>query len=279
MQDLGHIPFLVNQSLDIISLEGKMLDEVTISKGIINAYFKKITNALELDVAIVGGGPSGLVAGYYLSKGGKKAAIFEKNLYIGGGIWGGGMMLNEIVIQEEGKTVLDDFGIKAESYESGYHTADAVYVTSTLIHKAMGAGLKIFNLIAVEDVAIKDERVNGLVINWGAVNKLDWEVDPLTVRSRFVLDATGHLANVTETLVRKMGITLNTATGGIIGERPMDAEKGELHAVENTREVYPGMYVCGMAANAVYGGYRMGPVFGGMLLSGKKAAEEMISRL
>ena len=56
-------------------------------------------------------------------------------------------------------------------------------------------------------------------------------------------------------------------------------KKGEMHTVENTREVFPGLYVSGMAANATFGGYRMGPVFGGMLLSGKKAAEEMITRL
>ena len=29
----------------------------------------------------------------------------------------------------------------------------------------------------------------------------------------------------------------------------------------------------GMAANAAYGSYRMGPIFGGMLLSGVKVAE------
>jgi thiamine thiazole synthase len=34
-----------------------------------------------------------------------------------------------------------------------------------------------------------------------------------------------------------------------------------------------------MAANAVCGGYRMGPVFGGMLLSGRKVARELIGRL
>jgi len=43
--------------------------------------------------------------------------------------------------------------------------------------------------------------------------------------------------------------------------------------MENTREVYPGLIVAGMAANAVCGGPRMGPIFGGMLLSGKHAAE------
>lgn len=55
----------------------------------------------------------------------------------------------------------------------------------------------------------------------------------------------------------------------------MDAEKGERHTVENTREVYPGLFVSGMAATGVCGCYRMGPVFGGMPLSGKKAALEI----
>jgi len=34
-----------------------------------------------LDVAIVGGGPSGLVAGYNLAKDGFKVALFETNLH------------------------------------------------------------------------------------------------------------------------------------------------------------------------------------------------------
>jgi thiamine thiazole synthase len=260
-------------------LEEDMLNEAIISRGIIEAYFDKITQALELDVAIVGGGPSGLVAGYYLAKAGKKTALFEKNLSVGGGVWGGGMMFNEIVVQEDGKAVLDEFEMETKPHEPGYYTLDSVYVTATLIHRAMKEGLRIFNLIAVEDVVIKKERVVGLVINWGALKVLEWHVDPLTILSKFVLDATGHPANVTEVLVRKMGVTLNTDTGGIVGEKSLEAEIGELNAVENTGEVYPGLYVSGMAGNAVRGGYRMGPIFGGMLLSGKKAAEEMIARL
>ena len=34
-----------------------------------------------------------------------------------------------------------------------------------------------------------------------------------------------------------------------------------------------------MAVNAVFGSNRMGPIFGGMLLSGKKCAEILIARL
>ena len=47
----------------------------------------------------------------------------------------------------------------------------------------------------------------------------------------------------------------------------------------NTKEVCSGLYVCGMAANAVFGTPRMGPIFGGMLLSGKKLAQELIKKI
>lgn len=256
-----------------------MLNEVTITRAILDSYFKKLNGCLELDVAIVGGGPSGLVAGYYLAKAGRRVALFERKLSIGGGVWGGGMMFNTIVVQEESKALLDEFDLSGTEYAPGYYCLDAVDVTATLIHKAVRAGLQVFNLIAMEDVVIKAGRVAGLVINWGAVQNLQWHVDPLTVHAKYVIDGTGHPANVTEVLVRKMGVRLNTPTGGIVGERSMEAEQGELQTVANTQEVYPGLFVSGMAANAVFGGYRMGPVFGGMLLSGRKAAQEILAQL
>jgi thiamine thiazole synthase len=73
-------------------------------------------------------------------------------------------------------------------------------------------------------------------------------------------------------VVNKLGGRLRTEGGGIMGERSMWAEVAEGKIIENTREVYPGLIVAGMAANAVCGTPRMGPIFGGMLLSGKRAA-------
>ncbi len=256
-----------------------MLNEVTISRAIIERYTRKLTDCLDVDVAIVGGGPSGLVAGYYLAGAGKRVALFERKLTIGGGIWGGGMMMNEVVVQDAAMPVLEELGLAPEPYEPGYYTLDAVDLASTLVHKAVRAGVKVFNLVAMEDVVIKNNRVAGLVINWGAIQTLQWHVDPLTIHSRFVLDGTGHPASVVEVLVRKTGLRLNTESGGVLGERPMEADRGEAQTVEYTREVYPGLFASGMAATAVHGGYRMGPVFGGMLLSGKKAAEAMIEAL
>jgi len=37
--------------------------------------------------------------------------------------------------------------------------------------------------------------------------------------------------------------------------------------------------VAGMSANATFGSYRMGPIFGGMLLSGKKVAELIAKKI
>ena len=59
----------------------------------------------------------------------------------------------------------------------------------------------------------------------------------------------------------------------------MWAEVAERSTLDNTREAFPGVFVAGMAANATFGSYRMGPIFGGMLLSGKKAAELILERL
>jgi thiamine thiazole synthase len=260
------------------------MDEVIISRAIIESYFKNLLDYLDVDVAIAGAGPSGLTAAYYLAKEGIKTVIFEKQLRVGGGMPGGGMMFNNIVVQEDAKEILNEFKIRAKKYKDGLYIAHALETVSALCLKAIKAGANIFNLISVEDVMIREsakdgEIITGLVLNWSAVSWSKLHVDPLTVRSKLIIDATGHDGEVCRIVAKKLGPKLRTSTGEIIGEKSMWSEKGERELLENTKEVYPNLIVTGMAANAVFGSPRMGAIFGGMLLSGKKAAEIAIEKL
>lgn len=255
------------------------LDEIKISKAIIETYSAKLIDALDVDVAIVGAGPAGMVCGYYLAKNKKRVALFERKLSVGGGMWGGGIMFNEIVVQEKAKAILDELDVRTKLYEKGYYMADSIEAVSTICSKTVKAGVKIFNLISAEDVMIRKNRICGLVLNWTAVEMAKLHVDPITMAARFIVDATGHAAEVVRIAERKSGISLKTKSGKVMGEQSMWAHVGEETIVKNSRQVAPGLYTCGMCANAVIGGPRMGPIFGGMLLSGKKVAREISDML
>ena len=253
--------------------------EQIVSAGIVDSYFKKLKENLSVDVAIVGGGPSGIVASYYLAKKGFKVTLYERKLAPGGGMWGGAMMFNEIVVQKDALHILDEFKITYKHYKKDYYTIDSVHATSALIYHATQAGVKIFNCTSIEDVVLQNEKVNGIVINWAPVHRELMHVDPLVIMAKAVIDGTGHECDIARTLERKNNIKLNTETGKVMGERSLSVDEAERTTVENTKEIFPGLYVCGMASNGVSGGFRMGPIFGGMLLSGKKVADLIAKNL
>ncbi len=255
------------------------LDEIKISKAIIETYKDKLLDALRVDAAIVGAGPAGMVCGYYLAKSGAKVAIFERKLSVGGGMWGGGVMFNEIVVQEKAREILDELDVRTKDYGEGYYLADSIEAVSTICSKTVKAGAKIFNLLSVEDVMVRGKKVCGLVLNWTAVEMARLHVDPITMAASFVVDATGHAAEVARTVERKSGIALKTKTGKVVGEQSMWADVAEDTILKNSKQAASGLYVCGMCANAVFGAPRMGPVFGGMLLSGRKVAADIIKKL
>lgn len=256
-----------------------MLDEVVITQAIIESYTKEILGCLRSDVVICGAGPAGLCASYFLAKKGFKVVVFERTLRPGGGIPGGGMMFNKIVVQEESKHLLEEWGVNFFFYKKNYYVASALELLGGLLSKSIKKGVHIFNCISVEDVVIHEGKLNGVVINWSAGQVAGMHVDPLTLKSPFVVDATGHEAEIARVVGKKSGTRLMTSSGQVIGEKPMWAQEGEKLILENTREVFPNLYVCGMAANAVFGGPRMGPIFGGMLLSGEKVARLIEERL
>ncbi|MBN2441149.1 MAG: thiazole biosynthesis protein [Spirochaetales bacterium] len=253
--------------------------EEKITKTIVQGYFKKLIDNLHVDVAIAGAGPSGLVAAYDLAKAGKKVAIFERKLAPGGGTWGGGMLFNEVVVMEDSLDILRDLSISYKDAGDGYVSIDSVEFASGLTFKAVQAGAVIFNSVSVTDIVFRQNTVSGVVILWTTVERLGMHVDPLVITAKAVLDGTGHPSEIVNLAVKKAGIRIDTETGDIMGEKPMWVESGEASTVENTKRLCPGLYASGMAANNVSGGFRMGPIFGGMLMSGRKIAKIILKDL
>ncbi|MCF7854288.1 MAG: sulfide-dependent adenosine diphosphate thiazole synthase [Candidatus Pacebacteria bacterium] len=253
--------------------------EEKISGAIIRRYFAKLEKHLTVDVAIVGAGPSGLVAAHDLARAGKQVAVFERKLAPGGGTWGGGMLFNEAVIQKDALPVVEDFGVSYLEENDDLYTVDTVELAAGLIMGARKAGAVIFNSVSVEDIVFKNDAVGGVVIQWTPVERLGMHVDPIVITAKAVLDGSGHPSEVTSLATKKAGISIDTLSGQIMGERPMWVEEGEAATVASTKRLYPGLYVSGMAANNVSGGFRMGPIFGGMLKSGRKVAELILQDL
>ena len=188
------------------------LDERIITQAIVQRWHEKFQESLDVDVCIVGGGPAGIVAGYFLSTWGHRVSLFERKLSLGGGMWGGGMMFNEIVVQEEAREILDQLGVPTVAFTGEYFCTDSVMCTTTLASKACLAGLRIWNLM-------RSERITGLVINWSAVEIARLHVDPLSIASRFTVDATGHACEVVNVVERKVPGRLLTPSGKFEGEK------------------------------------------------------------
>ncbi|MGM0510727.1 MAG: sulfide-dependent adenosine diphosphate thiazole synthase [Thermoplasmatota archaeon] len=249
-----------------------MIDDIKVTRNIVDRYFEEFSDHIETDVAIAGAGPAGLTAARYLADKGYKVTIFERKLSPGGGMWGGGLGYPVVVLQEESIPELEAVGVNVSEGSEGYYTADSIESVAKLLSGAIDAGARVFNLLSVEDVLYENDRVNGFVINSSPIEVAGLHVDPITIRARASIDATGHDAEVCNIVQKKAG-QLTTDKGSVQGEMSMCAEIGEKTVVENTSQVFPGLWAIGMCANAVMGSPRMGPIFGGMLLSGKKVAD------
>ncbi len=248
------------------------MQELEISKAIIETYNQKLLEHLSNDVVIVGGGPAGLTAAFYLAKAKIKTALLEKRLSTGGGTWGGAAGCNVIAVEDT--EILDEVGVTTTKRDNIY-VADAVEFATALGYHAIKAGAQIFNLTEAEDIVVKNDAVKGVVANATHIRMAALPVDPFCIGSKFVVDATGHPAELVAMLKRKRPQLLSNQ----LGEGFMDVENSEAGVVEKTGEVYTGLFVAGMAVCATYNLPRMGPIFGGMLKSGKKVAELINERI
>ena len=247
------------------------LKESAISKAIVESYHRKLLRSIEGDVAIVGAGPAGLTAAFHLAMGGRKVTIVEKRLAPGGGVWGGGMGMNEVVVQQEAMPVLEAAGIRHDRRYEGLCMVDAAELACALTLQAIRAGATLLNLTTFEDLCVHEGRVGGAVVNRTNISGA-LPVDPIVLQAKTVIDASGHEAVAVERLRARTLLAPQLKSAGF-GEGPLDATSGERFVVEHVTEVFPGLWITGMAVCATLGGPRMGPIFGGMLLSGMRVAQ------
>jgi len=240
-----------------------------VTRAILGSFTGELEKYVSSDVIVVGAGPSGLICARQLAEQGSRVLLIERNNYLGGGFWIGGFLMNKLTVRSPGHTELEKLGVRLTENTAGLYVADAPEACSKLIASTCDAGVKVLNMTSVDDVVIRNSRVCGVVANWTPVGALPRQitcVDPVSFEADVVVDATGHDAAVAEKLACRGLVNL-------AGMGAMDAESSEDAVVEGTGELFPGLIVCGMSVSTARGLPRMGPTFGGMLLSGLRAAE------
>lgn len=252
------------------------ISEKEVTRAIVDGFARQFIEYVESDCLIIGGGPSGLMAGRDLALKGLKTLIVERNNYIGGGFWIGGYLMNKVTIREPGQEVLEELKIPFEEVTKGLFVADGPHACSKLISSACDAGVKFANMTIFDDIILREgNRVCGAVVNWTPVQALPREitcVDPIALEAKVVVDSTGHDASVVKKLEER-GLLKTSGYGA------MWVEQSEDLVVEHTGEVHPGLIVTGMAVATTYGLPRMGPTFGAMLLSGRKGAQVILRKM
>ncbi|KAK0613714.1 Thi4 family protein [Immersiella caudata] len=269
--------------------------ESTVSRAMTRRYFRDLDTHAESDVVIVGAGSCGLSCAYTLAKlrPDLRISIVEAGVAPGGGAWLGGQLFSAMVMRKPADVFLTDVGVPFEDEGDYVVVKHAALFTSTVLSRVLGMeNVKLFNATTVEDLITRKHdgdadgevgaedgkvRVAGVVTNWTLVSMHHDDqscMDPNTINAPVVVSTTGHDGPFGAFSVKRLvGMKQIEQLGGMRG---LDMQSAEDAIVKGTREVVPGLIVGGMELSEVDGANRMGPTFGAMVLSGVKAAEEVL---
>ncbi|KAI0247132.1 Thi4 family-domain-containing protein [Lactifluus subvellereus] len=254
--------------------------EAQVSRAMIKRYFDMMYERAVSDVVIVGAGSAGLSCAYHLAKTRPdlKITILEANVAPGGGAWLGGQLMTPMVVRKPADRFLTELDVPFEDEDNFVVVKHAALFTSTILSKVLRMpNVIMFNATAVEDLVVHGRRVAGVVTNWTLVaQNHDSQscMDPNTITAPVIVSATGHDGPMGAFCAKRLvSAGLHERLGGMRG---LDMKEAEENIVMGTREVVPGLVMAGMELSEYDGVNRMGPTFGGMMVSGIKAAQEAI---
>ncbi|CAK0784055.1 4-amino-5-hydroxymethyl-2-methylpyrimidine phosphate synthase [Coccomyxa viridis] len=281
----------LNQAFSETPFDGFKFSPITehqVSRAMTRRYFKDLDEYAEADVIIVGAGSAGLSCAYELSKHPDiKVALIEQGVAPGGGAWLGGQLFSAMVVRKPAHNLLDELNVPYEDEGDYVVIKHASLFTSTILSKVLQApNIKLFNATAVEDLIVREDAmrgkyVGGAVTNWTLVSlnhDTQMCMDPNVLESKVMVSSTGHDGPMGASGVKRLQ-KLGMVNTGIPGMAALDMNTAEDAVVNNTREVVPGMVICGMEVAELDGCPRMGPTFGAMFMSGQKAAHCALNSL
>jgi len=140
--------------------------EIHVTKTIMNEFMDDfIDNILDTDIVIVGSGPCGVTAAKYAAELGHKTVMIERNIY-GRRDVAGGFLLPKNTVMAPAHKILEECGVRLKDAGDGLYVCDSFEMVSKMLASACDAGAKLLNSTNVEDLVLKEDHVDGVVIQW-----------------------------------------------------------------------------------------------------------------
>ncbi|XP_039119799.1 LOW QUALITY PROTEIN: thiamine thiazole synthase 2, chloroplastic-like [Dioscorea cayenensis subsp. rotundata] len=287
-RSLSYSPYSPNLSIsasassDLNSFRFEPIKESIVAREMTRRYMTDMISHADTDVVIVGAGSAGLSCAYELSKDPSvRVAIVEQSVSPGGGAWLGGQLFSAMIVRKPAHLFLDELQIPYDEQENYVVIKHAALFTSTILSQILARpNVKLFNAVAAEDLIVKEGRVAGVVTNWALVSMnhdMQSCMDPNVMEAKVVVSSCGHDGPFGATGVKRLKSI--GMIDSVPGMKALDMNTAEDAIVRLTREIVPGMIVTGMEVAEIDGAPRMGPTFGAMMISGKKAAQLALKAL